>query len=232
MSLQLNSRSAPILCYVTDRRSLSPSAPTFESLLAKIETAIAAGVDWIQLREKDLSAKECASLTGVAVELSSKSASNDSRTKILPNDRLDIAIAQNASGVHLGEQSLPVQQAKNLARQLRASNNLPFLVGASCHSLNTTQAAATSGADYLIFGPVFETPSKLRFGPAQGLDRLAQICEAVAIPVLAIGGITLQNAPQCLGAGAAGIAAIRLFQDPSAAELPGLVRALHALPLR
>jgi thiamine-phosphate pyrophosphorylase len=230
VSFHLNSASVPILCYVTDSRSLGQSAPPLETLVAKIAAAIAAGVDWIQLREKDLSAKEYAKLTRAAVDLCSKSASNNPRTRILVNDRLDVAIAQNASGVHLGEQSVPVQQAKGLANKLRSSSSPPFLIGASCHSLNAAQSAATSGADYLIFGPIFETPSKTQFGPPQGLDRLAQICEAVSIPVLAVGGITLHNAQSCLAAGAAGVAAIRLFQDPSPAALPALVRALHALP--
>ena len=230
MPFHLNSVSVPILCYVTDRSSLSQSAPTFETLLLKIAAAIASGVDWIQLREKDLSAKEFAKLARAAVDLSAKSAGNSSRTRIFVNDRLDVAIAESASGVHLGEQSVPVQQAKNLANKLRSSSNPHFLVGASCHSLNAAQAAATSGADYVLFGPIFETPSKARFGPPQGLDRLAKICEAVSIPVLAIGGINLHNAQSCLAAGAAGIAVIRLFQDPSSAALRTLVRALHALP--
>jgi thiamine-phosphate pyrophosphorylase len=227
---QRNNRSAPILCYVTDRGNLSTSAPAFESLLAKIDSAIAAGIDWIQLREKDLSAQDCAAVTRHALACAAKSAPNRSPARILVNDRLDVALTESAHGVHLGERSVPVQQARDLAGKLRSLNNPPFLIGASCHSQVEAQAAAASGADYLIFGPIFATPSKAPFGPPQGLHHLAQVCQSVSLPVLAIGGITLQNAPSCLAAGAAGLAAIRLFQDSS--DLPRLIQALHALPLR
>src|SRR5271154_7058988 len=93
-----------------------------------------------------------------------------------------------------------------------------FLIGTSCHSLEDARAAATAGADYLIFGPVFETPSKIKFGAPLGIDRLREVCTAIRIPVLAIGGIDLANAGKCFEAGAAGIAAIRLFQDAKSAE--------------
>jgi thiamine-phosphate pyrophosphorylase len=100
-----------------------------------------------------------------------------------------------------------------------------FLVGVSCHALKSAESAAQNGADYIFFGPVFSTPSKEALGAPQGLPLLAQICRAVTIPVLAIGGITVENAPACLAAGAAGLAAIRPFQD--AADLPSLVQALR-----
>jgi thiamine-phosphate pyrophosphorylase len=228
VSPQPNRPSAPILCYVTQRSSLRPGAPSPapEVLLEKIAAAIAAGVDWIQIREKNLSARHGAALTRAALNL----ASNPGGTRILLNDRLDVALAEKAVGVHLGERSLPVQDARKLINQHRATGTLPFLVGASCHSLRAAQAATASGADYLFFGPLFATPSKAAFGPPQGLDRLAEVCDAVSIPVLAIGGIALDNAASCLAAGAAGVAAIRLFQD--AADLPGLIRSLHALSIR
>jgi thiamine-phosphate pyrophosphorylase len=98
-------------------------------------------------------------------------------------------------------------------------------VGASCHSLEGAKSAASGGAGYLFFGPVFATPSKAAFGPPQGVERLAEVCRAIAIPVLAIGGITLENAGACLAAGAAGLAAIRLFQDAS--DPAATVRALR-----
>ncbi len=221
----------PILCYVTDRGSLPPSTLPFEILLAKVDAAIAADIDWIQIREKDLSGKDCAALTSGALGRTSRSTSLDP-PKILVNDHLDVALTERAHGVHLGERSLPVDRAKQLAGEFKPSGNSTFLVGASCHALAEAQAAAAAGADYLFFGPIFETPSKASFGTPQGLDRLARVCEAVSIPVLAIGGITLHNAPSCLTAGAAGIAAIRLFQEASPTDLPALVRALHALPLR
>lgn len=232
MSLRANRPSAPILCYVTQRSSLPPraSSPAPEALLEKIAATIAAGVDWIQIRETDLSARHGAALTRAALLYASKHASNFAGTRILLNDRLDVALAERASGVHLGERSLPVQDARKLVNEHCAGENPPFLVGASCHSLHAAQAAAACGADYLFFGPIFATPSKAAFGPPQGLARLAEVCGAVSIPVLAIGGIALGNAASCLAAGAAGLAAIRLFQD--AADLPGLIRSLHALPAR
>jgi thiamine-phosphate pyrophosphorylase len=147
--------------------------------------------------------------------------------RILVNDRLDVAVAEKAAGVHLGENSLRVEEAKLLVAAVRAAQAPPhdFLLGVSCHSLEAAQSAASAGANYIFFGPVFATPSKAAYGPPQGLDQLAQVCASIKIPVLAIGGITLENAPACLSAGAAGIAAIRLFQDsPNPA---GIVRALR-----
>src|SRR5216684_1788056 len=102
-----------------------------------------------------------------------------------------------------------------------------FLIGASCHSLDAVRSVASGGADYLFFGPIFATPSKAGFGAPQGLERLAEVCRAVSIPVLAIGGITLANASACLAAGASGIAAIRLFQD--ARDMSSLVQSLRKL---
>jgi thiamine-phosphate pyrophosphorylase len=103
---------------------------------------------------------------------------------------------------------------------LQGSASGDFLFGVSCHSLEAAQVAESFGANYIFFGPVFATPSKAAFGAPQGLDRLAEVCRAVAIPVIAIGGITLQNAASCIHAGAAGLAAIRLFQE---AHLPATI---------
>jgi thiamine-phosphate pyrophosphorylase len=182
-------------------------------------------VDWVQIREKDLSGRESAALTRFALHRASQLDRQSPAPRILVNDRLDVALAEGAAGVHLGEQSLPVERA----RKLVAKHHAYFLVGASCHSVDAARAAANSGADYLFFGPVFETPSKSSFGPPQGLARLSEVCSSIRVPVLAIGGIDQVNAASCLAAGATGIAAIRLFQD--AADLPALVRFLHALPL-
>jgi thiamine-phosphate pyrophosphorylase len=194
------------LCYVTDRKALSgTSDEQIHLLLTKIEAAAKRGVDWVQIREKDLSAAELTSLVTEALRRV------PAKCRILVNDRLDVAIASGAGGVHLGEQSIPVQEAKRLLRDRRVSPD--FLAGVSVHSLAFAQAAEKSGADYLIFGPVFETPSKAAMGTPQGIEKLAQVCAGVSIPVFAIGGINAGNAPQCRAAGAAGIAAIRMFQD-------------------
>jgi thiamine-phosphate pyrophosphorylase len=217
-----------VLCYVTDRRSLAAteSGDLQKSLLTKIEAAAGAGVDWIQVREKDLSGRDCSLLTREALQRTAKSqASNAARTRIFVNDRLDVALTESADGVHLGEKSLPLAEAKRLV--VDRSERKDFAVGVSCHSLGAARLAERDGADYLFFGPVFVTPSKAAFGAPQGLERLAEVCREVSIPVLAIGGITLANASACLAAGALGIAAIRLFQDTG--DISSVVRSLRNL---
>jgi thiamine-phosphate pyrophosphorylase len=114
--------------------------------------------------------------------------------------------------VHLGEASLPVREVTEATRGAGRVGRAEFLVGASCHSLDAARRAAEDGAGYMIFGPVFATPSKAAFGAPQGVRRLAEVCRAVRIPVLAIGGVTENNYAECLEAGASGIAGIRLFQ--------------------
>jgi thiamine-phosphate pyrophosphorylase len=213
---------------VTDRRSLAGigAGETRAALLKKIEAAAAAGADWIQIREKDLSGRDCSSLTREALQRAAKGAEGAGKPpRIIINDRLDIALAEDAGGVHLGENSLPVQEAKRLVSAGREAKD--FLIGVSCHSLDAAKSAAKNGAHYLFFGPVFATPSKSAFGAPQGLERLAEVCRAVSIPVLAIGGVTLENASSCLAAGASGIAAIRLFQD--AGDIAALVQALRKM---
>jgi thiamine-phosphate pyrophosphorylase len=234
---------------VTDRRSLVPAGTRETSrhlvrkktLCEKIEAAVAARVDWVQIREKDLSGKECSLLTREAVRLAASSSPGDAArtsisskteakrepvpTRILVNDRLDVASAAQAGGVHLGERSVPPEEARRLVKSLHREKD--FLIGVSCHSIEAAKAAERGGASYLFFGPVFATPSKAAYGVPQGLKRLAEVCRAVALPVLAIGGITLENAADCVSAGASGVAAIRLFQD--APDLVAVVRALRKL---
>ena len=215
-----------ILCYVTDRHSLSEARKAQETLLSKIEAAAAAGVDWIQIREKDLSGRDCGLLTREALQRAARStSSNAAPTRILVNDRQDVALSERAGGVHLGEDSVPLLEAKRLANAQAQGQD--FLIGVSCHSLEAARSPASARANYLFFGPVFATPSKAAFGAPQGLDRLAEVCRAVSIPVLAIGGIALANASDCLAAGASGIAAIRLFQD--ARDMSSLVQSLRKL---
>jgi thiamine-phosphate pyrophosphorylase len=183
-----------------------------------IERAIAAGVDWIQVREKNLDARPLEALVRAAVKISA------GRARIFVNDRLDVALATGASGVHLGERSLPIAR---VASWRAAAGRHELIIGESCHSPEAARAAERSGADHVFFGPVFATPSKAAFGPPQGLDRLAIACEGARIPVIAIGGITESNTEACLAAGAAGIAAIRMFQEED--DLVGIVSRLHAL---
>jgi thiamine-phosphate pyrophosphorylase len=227
---KLSRDSEPILCYVTDRHSL-PAAPQkdlMDLLQKKIERLATAGIDWIQLREKDLSGKQSASLAHEALNRFSKQAAQSkSATRIIVNDRFDVALAEQAGGVHLGENSLPLEEAKRLLLTSPAAQTFAddFILGVSCHSLEAAESAASSGADYIFFGPIFTTTSKAAFGPPQGLGRLAEVCSAVNIPVLAIGGITLANVSSCFSAGASGIAAIRLFQD--SADPADLIRAIR-----
>ena len=225
MSHLSRSNLAPILCYVTDRQTLSitNALDGREAFLQKIQEATAAGIDWIQIREKDISGKECAALTGAAIERATAAPTGPRPTRIFVNDRLDVAFSQAAGGVHLGENSLPVEEARKFAdSRIRPQN---FLIGVSCHSVEAAANAAQGGASYVFFGPVFATPSKVPYGTPQGLFRLSQVCRAVSLPVIAIGGVTLENAASCLSAGASGIAAIRLFQDVQ--DVASLVKTLR-----
>jgi thiamine-phosphate pyrophosphorylase len=216
---------SPILCYVTGRKSLGLESNSFAQLLAMIRRAIDAGVDWIQVREKDLSGRELLHLVQEAV-----AAACGTRTKILVNDRLDVAIAARAAGVHLGTESLPVRAVAAWRDSHTTESTSNFLIGASCHSLEQAQSAEQDGADYIIFGPVFETPSKASFGPPQGIERLHKVCGHIKIPVLAIGGVNPANASECILAGAAGIAAIRMFQEArSSDDLRSVIKQLKSL---
>lgn len=217
----------PILCYITDRRSLplATSDDAHRLLLENIEQVARAGVDWVQLREKDASGKEC-ELT--ITESIRRIARAGAPTRILINDRLDVALAGGAGGVHLSESGIPITEARSLIDEYFSEHGKrDFLIGVSCHSLGAALGAERGGADYIAFSPIFRTPSKANYGPPQGLERLAQICAAVKIPVLALGGVSAETAPSCLDAGAAGIGAIRLFQE-EAASVPETVKALHA----
>ncbi len=204
----------PVVCYVTDRKALEAGAP-IEALHASIRRAIAAGVDWVQIREKDLPARDLLALAKSAIDAAGNGSGRSSPARIIVNDRLDVALAAGAAGVHLGGESIA---AADVVRWCR-SGNAPakFWIGVSCHSVEDVRKAEAAGASYAIFGPVFVTPSKRPFGLPQGIAKLTEACGAVRIPVIAIGGVDERNAPECLRAGAAGIAAIRLFQNADGA---------------
>jgi thiamine-phosphate pyrophosphorylase len=262
LSKSLAARKTPILCYVTDGKSLPLATPSdlSSTLIQKIATIASAGVDWIQLREKHIPARDLSKLVREASRhAAAHPAGGRAKPCVIVNDRLDVAIAERADGVHLGENGLPVNEAKVFLESREAKQvaqallsiptvegsvtplptpGLPvtaqpapenFLLGVSCHSLEGVESAARDGASYVFFGPVFATPSKARMGEPQGIAHLAEVCRSVSIPVLAIGGITLENAAACVKAGAAGIAAIRLFQDaPNAAAIVKELRQLTA----
>lgn len=198
------------LCYITDRLALGP-----RPLLPLIVEAVRAGIDLVQVREKDLGTRELLELVTSALN-----AARGTATRIVVNDRLDVALAAGAAGVHLGTQSLP-------ARAARACVSEEFLVGVSCHSLDEALAAESAGASYILLGPIFETFSKLAFGPPLGLAKLGEITARLKTPVLALGGITVERVRPCLEVGAVGVAGISIFQDcPSLGER---VRELRAM---
>ena len=162
----------------------------------------------IQIRERDLSARQLCSVIGSAGE----------SANILVNDRADVA-ASSAAGVHLTTRSMPVDV-------VRAAFGSQILMGASTHTIDEVEAAEAGGADFVVFGPVFETPSKLEYGAPVGLDALAQVATRSRIPVLALGGVSLSNYKRALDAGAAGVAGISMFIE--AMDLAALVAEIKA----
>lgn len=201
----------PIVCYVTDRQGFGPHGTRAE-LRGAIHLAVAAGVDWIQVREKDLPARDLLALTSEALTAGpAPRRSGEGAPRVLVNDRLDVAVAARAHGLHLGQGSVPVREV--FAWRRRGFLPQDFVLGVSCHDEQEARAAENAGADYIFFGPIFDTPSKRRFGPAQGIARLSGASKAVRIPVIAIGGVNQSNGGECIIAGAAGVAAIRMFQE-------------------
>jgi thiamine-phosphate pyrophosphorylase len=171
-------------------------------LLEQISGAARAGVQLIQLRERDLAGRELADLTRQAI-----AAVHGTPARVLVNDRLDVALAARAAGVHLRSTSFPPSCVRRIAPR-------GFLVGCSIHSAAEAVARAAEGADYLVFGPVFDTPSKPGIA-GTGLDALADVVRATSVPVLALGGLTRIRIPEVLAMGAAGFAGISMFAEGS-----------------
>ena len=171
-------------------------------ILRLVRAAVDADVPLVQIREKSLHARVLYDLVARAAKIT-----RGSKTRLLVNDRSDIARAASADGVHLTTQSLPAEVVRNIF-------GAEFLIGVSTHSLDEARAARLGGADFVVFGPVFETESKRAYGEPQGLDKLAEVARELGeFPVVAIGGVTFDNVDECFQAGARGIAAIRLLND-------------------
>ena len=199
---------ALLLFYITDRRQFPGDRQEQERrLLEKISECAAAGVEMIQLREKDLEVRSLEELGQKAI-----AALGDSPARLLMNSRTDVALACGAHGVHLPANDMAASDVR--AVFMRAGVSAP-MIGVSTHSVAEVASAEAHGADFAVFAPVFE---KARAASRDGLEQLRRICHRTEaaqppMPVLALGGITLENAQLCVSAGAAGIAAIRLFQQ-------------------
>ena len=191
-----------MICLVTDRRRLSTGADAAERLVDLVTAAVRAGFDLIQIREKDLDARALSALVVRCV-----SAAEGSSTKVLVNDRTDVAVAAGAHGVHLRGDSIAAGAA-------RAVMGGTAVVGRSIHSAREAAEAVNGGGlDYLLFGTLYPSGSKPPGHPLATVDELSRACRA-GVPVLAIGGLTVERAPYVARAGAIGIAGIGLFVPP------------------
>jgi thiamine-phosphate pyrophosphorylase len=196
--------------YITDRTQFpGAEAERRSRLLAKIAEAARAGVDYVQLREKDLSGRE---LELLAREVARVIESSGSRARLLINSRTDIALAVGAAGVHLRSNDISPAEARQIWRT--AGRTERPLIAVSCHTEAEVRQAVAAGADFVVYGPVFQKKGSETIGA----DELRHICEH-RLPVFALGGITGENAQSCVESGARGIAGIRLFQENDIAEL-------------
>jgi thiamine-phosphate pyrophosphorylase len=194
---------------ISDRHRLAD--PCGESLVTLVGAAARAGVHLVQIRERDLDGRALVGLVARCVR-----AVRGTRARVLVNDRVDVAMAAGADGVHLRGDSMPADRVRAIAPRT-------FLVGRSVHSADeAARVAEGGGLDYVIFGPVFATTSKRGAVPA-GVGALTDVVAATTLPVIAVGGITEATAHEVEAAGAAGVAAIGLFADGAIAELPRVI---------
>lgn len=185
--LTLSSR----LLVVTDRHQTKG-----RPLVSLLQRVLAAGISTIQIRERDLSARE---LVALAREV--RVVTGSCNSQLLINDRIDVALALEGVGVHLRSNSLPPSVARRLLGPQR-------LMGISVHSVEEAVQAESQGANYIVLGPIYETPSKQMFGPPLGIQTLEKACRLVRIPIVGIGGVTAERAREMRGAGAFGVAVI------------------------
>jgi thiamine-phosphate pyrophosphorylase len=223
-----------VFYYITDRTAFAPDEQTrSRCLLDKIAEAARAGVDYIQLREKDLPTRDLESLAREAVTIIRQTRRRTTdhgqlTTDLLINSRTDVAIAAGAAGVHLRSNDISPQEVRAIWKESGAGTPARPLsprepiIGVSCHSPSEVAKAEAAGATFAVFGPVFEKKDAPGT-KATGLTQLREACKA-SIPVLALGGVTLENVKSCLESGAAGIAAIRLFQENDIADVVAKLR--------
>jgi thiamine-phosphate pyrophosphorylase len=204
-----------LLYYITDRTQFPGSeAQRCRQLLVTVREAVAAGVDYIQLREKDLSGRQLEQLACEVVDTVRRS---PSKTRVLINSRSDVALAIGGDGVNLRSHDISPPEVRQIWRA--AGSTSEAVVAVSCHSEEEVQSAKAAGADFAVFGPVFGKGGT----PGMGITALRAAC-AHGIPVFALGGLTIENARSCLTCGAAGVAGIRLFQN---GDLEDSVRRLR-----
>ncbi len=196
---------------ITDRKQTKMTVPD------AVRLALKGGARAIQVREKDLPVRELLSL---AQEL--RAITRDFKARLFINDRLDVAVAAEADGVHLGHQSMPPEAARRIV-------GMRMLIGVSTHTIEEARAAQAGGADFVTFGPVFLTPSKAPFGQPVGLDGLKAVKNAIGIPLFALGGVKSGNISRILGAGADGVAMISdvFGSDNIQQATEDVVRASH-----
>lgn len=207
-------KAASMGVYLVTDRQLAPD----RDVLRPVRQALDAGVRAVQLREKDMPPRELFYLARRMRELTSEYGA-----ALIVNDRVDIAVAVRADGVHLGQKSMPPNEARSVVGP-------GMLIGVSAHGLTEALAAVGNGADFVTLGPIFHTVSKVGLGEPLGIDKLKTVCESVNAPVYAIGGIKREHISEVMLAGAAGIAVISaVFGQPdvraSAAELVEEVKA-------
>ena len=197
----------PVVCMITDRRRLGADdgagaeTGAEAGIVQRVAAAAAAGIDLVQVRERDMDARALSRLVSRCLD-----AVKGTRTRVLVNDRLDVALTTGAHGVHLRSDSMSAPRSRSLAP-------IGFLIGRSVHSVDeAVRVTADGGVDYLLFGAVFATPSKPGHPPA-GVRMLADVAAATSVPVLGVGGITAETVTQLAGTGSAGFAAIGWFAD-------------------
>jgi len=209
----------PILYLITrgaTTETTTPASEEFRKILQQVSAAVTAGIQLIQIREKQLTAQVLFELTARVVTIV-----RGSSTRVLVNDRADIAASSGADGVHLTTRSLTPDV-------IRKTFGAKFLIGASTHSLIEAQDAGRQGADFAVFGPIFPSPSKEKYGPPLGLGKLSEAArELGSFPLIALGGISSNHVNECLLAGANGIAGITLFSEPD--SLASTVETINEL---